>query len=227
VCSSDLKAFVKQADGTIVGNEKGTDITEYAKQINGEWYDSRTTGALKEFYGSSIPDVSGSFSLKADYRAFSLSAMFTYALGGKVYDGVYATYMSTGGNPSAYHSDLLKLAWKEKPEGMTADSPNRIWYGGTPQINSAETFNTSGTSSRWLVSGDYLVLKNITLGYKLPRSFVQRTLGLQSIGISATCENLFSLTARKGMNPQQSMSGMQYNYVTIPRVFSVGVNIKL
>ncbi|MDR0961405.1 MAG: SusC/RagA family TonB-linked outer membrane protein [Mediterranea sp.] len=221
-------AYIKLPDGEIIGNEEGTNITDYSTNINGEYYTNRTTAALKEFHGTSIPAVTGSFSANIDYRNFSLSALFTYSLGGQIYDGVYRSYMSTGTTPNAYHTDLLTQSWKEMPEGMTADSPDRIWYGGIPQINSTQSeYNNAGNSSRWLVSGDYLVLKNVSLSYQLPRSFVKRTLGLEAISVNTTCENLFSLTARRGMNPQMSVAGTQSNYIVIPRVFTVGVNIKL
>jgi hypothetical protein len=71
-----------------------------------------------------------------------------------------------------------------------------------------------------------LVMKNITLSYQLPKNWVKK-LDLQNVGLSLSCENLFTLTARQGMNPQQSFSGTQSNYLVTPRVFSVGVQIKL
>ena len=86
--------------------------------------------------------------------------------------------------------------------------------------------NNNSASSRWLVSSDYLVVKNLTLSYRLPASFVKR-LDLQGISVSTNCENLWTFTARQGMNPQQSFGGSQYNYLVTPRVFSVGINIKL
>lgn len=36
--------------------------------------------------------------------------------GGKTYDGVYASLMSTGTSPSNYHTDIMK-SWKSAPEG--------------------------------------------------------------------------------------------------------------
>ena len=87
------------------------------------------------------------------------------------------------------------------------------------------TYNNT-TSSRWLTSSDYLVIKNITLSYQLPKSLL-KYLDLQGVSVSANCENLWTFTSRQGMNPQQSFSGSQSNYLVTPRVFSVGVNIKL
>ncbi|WP_176700036.1 hypothetical protein, partial [Roseivirga seohaensis] len=41
----------------------------------------------------SIPDVYGAFTNSLNYKGFSLSVMFAYSLGGKIYDGNYAGLM--------------------------------------------------------------------------------------------------------------------------------------
>jgi TonB-linked SusC/RagA family outer membrane protein len=222
---ADLEKNYVKVDDTVIGNDEGTDITANAIKVGDEYYVNNTTYALKEFHGSSLPKVYGSFTGSVAYKSISLSALFTYALGGKTYDGVYASLMGTGGTPSSYHADIIN-SWKAVPEGMTETSENRIDPNGIPMINNTLSADNNATSSRWLTSADYLVLKNITLSYQLPKRWV-KILDLQEIGISANCENLFTLTARQGMNPQQAFDGSQYNYLVTPRVFSIGVNIKL
>ena len=155
----------------------------------------------------------------------TLSAVFTYALGGQTYDGVYKGLMSAGGTPSNLHEDVMN-SWNGVPAGMTETSPDRIKKDGIPELNYKTYSTNNAASSRWLTSADYLVLKNLTLSYQLPKNWVKK-FDLQNVGLSVSCENLFTLTARQGMNPQQSMSGTQSNYLVTPRVFSVGLNVKL
>ena len=150
--------------------------------------------------------------------------MFTYSIGGKVYDAVYSSLMSTGTSPNNYHKDILK-SWSEIPSGMTEDSQDRIWYGGIPQINSSMTSTNNATSSRWLTDASYLVLKNINMSYSLPKAWVN-ALTLESIRLNLSCENAFTCAKRRGMNPQQSFNGYQYNYLVTPRVFTIGVDVK-
>lgn len=219
------KNYIEMEDGTVIGNAEGTDITKSVTTIGGEHYVNNTTYALKEFQGSALPKVYGSFAGNVSYKSLSLSALFTYSLGGKTYDGVYASLMSTGSSPSNMHADIMK-SWTAAPAGMTETSADRIDPSGIPQINNTMSTYNNAASSRWLTSSDYLVLKNITLSYTLPKAWV-KAVSLQNVGVSVTCENLFTLTARQGMNPQQSFSGSQSNYLVTPRVFSVGVNIKL
>ena len=59
----------------------------------------------------------------------------------------------------------------------------------------------------------------------MPKELVKKV-DLDGVGITASVENLFTATARQGMNPQQSFNGIQQNYLVTPRVFSVGVNVK-
>lgn len=215
---------VTTADGQTVGNAGGNDISKYVTQIGNEYYVNNTSYALKEYHGSAIPKVYGSFAPSVRYKDLSLSMMFTYSIGGKVYDAVYSSLMSTGTSPSNYHKDILK-SWSEIPSGMTEDSQDRIWYGGIPQINSSMTSTNNATSSRWLTDASYLVLKNINMSYSLPKAWVN-ALTLESIRLNLSCENAFTCTKRRGMNPQQSFNGYQYNYLVTPRVFTIGVDVK-
>lgn len=215
---------VTTADGQTVGNADGNDISKYVTQIGNEYYVNNTSYALKEYHGSAIPKVYGSFAPSVRYKDLSLSLMFTYSIGGKVYDAVYSSLMSTGTTPSNYHKDILK-SWSEIPSGMTEDSQDRIWYGGIPQINSSMTSTNNATSSRWLTDASYLVLKNINMSYSLPKAWVN-ALTLESIRLNLSCENAFTCTKRRGMNPQQSFDGYQYNYLVTPRVFTIGVDVK-
>ncbi len=217
--------FITLDDGSTVGNADGTDITENVTTINGKYYVNNTTYAQRSFHGSAIPKVYGSFTLNLGWKDLSLSALFTYSLGGKVYDGVYQDLMSVSGTPSSMHSDILK-SWTSAPEGMTETSANRIDPDGVPMINYGTSSTDNATSSRWLTSGDYLVFKNLTVSYKLPKAWL-RPIHVQSVGVNLTCENLFTITARRGMNPQQSFSGSQSNYLVVPRVFTIGLDVKL
>lgn len=215
---------VTTADGQTVGNADGNDISKYVTQIGNEYYVNNTSYALKEYHGSAIPKVYGSFAPSVRYKDLSLSLMFTYSIGGKVYDAVYRSLMSTGTSPNNYHKDILK-SWSEIPSGMTEDSQDRIWYGGIPLINSSMTSTNNATSSRWLTDASYLVLKNINMSYSLPKAWVN-ALTLESIRLNLSCENAFTCTKRRGMNPQQSFNGYQYNYLVTPRVFTIGVDVK-
>jgi hypothetical protein len=149
----------------------------------------------------------------------------TYSLGGKVMDTSYYSLMSTSGNSAeALHEDILK-SWNGIPEGMTATSANRIDPNGIPVIDHNLSTYNNAMSDRWLTSASYLVMKNITLSYELPKLMV-RNWGLQGVTVNAGVENAFTITARQGLNPQYGFSGTQDATYTTARIFNVGATVK-
>jgi len=189
----------------------------------------------KDWSGTATPTAYGSFGLNLSWKGLSLSTLFTYSLGSKVYDGIYAGKMGIGATPSSAHADNLK-SWTEAPAGMTVDSPNRIDPNGVPMLYTFSTYkmngtdvsisNNAGTSSRWLVSGNYLVIKNITLSYELPKKLL-KPLQMQGLSINVTCENLATFSARKGLNPQYNFSGTtSSNDFVTARVISGGLTLR-
>ncbi len=226
---NDEDYFIKTTvDGVekVYGNPEGTECVENYVIINGVPYSTNPSSqAKKEFHGSSIPKVYGGFNFNVSYKNFTANAVFTYALGGKLIDGVYAGMMAAGKSASSQHVDILK-SWSGVPAGMTETSANRIDRNGIPVINSdLNSYTHSTSSSQYLVSSNYLTLKNISVSYKLPKT-IAKALTMQSITLSATCENLFVKAHRKGLDPQQSFAGSQSNYLVTPRVFSASLNIK-
>ena len=200
--------------------------------INGEPYVwNPGSYGKKDWSGTATPTVYGSFGLNFSWKGLTLSSIFTYGLGAKVYDGIYAGKMGVSANPSSVHEDNLK-AWTEAPAGMTATSPDRIDPNGIPMNYTFSTYdnvsisNNAGTSDRWLVSGNYLVVKNIALSYALPKRWLT-PLQIQGLSITASGENLFTFAARKGLNPQYSFGGVtSTNTFVTARVFTAGINVK-
>lgn len=216
---------VLNADGNVIaGNEDGRDITKEVVCIDGNYYVNAITYALKENHGTAVPTVYGSFTPSISYKSLTISALFTYSLGGKVYDNIYKSLMTTTTTPHNYHTDIMR-SWNGVPEGMTEDSPNRIWKDGVPQINSYTSADNNAVSSRWLTSANYLILKNLYMSYDLPKEWV-RAISMEGIRVNLSCENLFTSSKRQGMNPQQSLDGYQYNYLVTPRIFTIGLDIK-
>lgn len=236
---------IVQADGTIIGgmyectadgtpildaqgNKRliSTELTEDKyRMINGKYYVLQTTYAQKQWKGSALPKTYGSFSGTVKYKDFTLQAMFTYSMGGKVLDSVYRSLMTPDQNPANYHVNIMN-AWNGTPEGIEEDSPNRITTAVNPEINYLTSTDNNSVSDRWLVSRNYLCFKNINLTYTLPMSLT-RHCGIQKAQLSFSAENLHIWGARKGMNPMMGISGGQSNYLVPARVFTFGLNVNI
>ena len=215
------------------GGEGGQDQTigdgtselpaEHVVKIGNEYYTKNPSFAKRDWSGSVIPKVYGSFNTALSYKRFTLSALATYALGGKTIDYSYQSMMSMSGSPRSLHTDLLN-AWSGAPQGISEDSPNRIDPDGIPVVDFERSSFNNATSSRFLTDGSYLVIKNIALSYSLPMRWIQR-LDLQTVNLTGSIENLATFTKRKGMNPQQSFAGTNDIMVT-PRIFTLGVSLQ-
>lgn len=211
----DLESYTVEGDNAIP--------EEYLVKIGDDYYTTYTSYAKKDWSGSAIPKVYGSLSTSISWKNLTLSGLFTYALGGKVYDGSYAGLMGVTANPSAVHKDVLK-SWNGIPEGMTENAPNRINPEGIPAVNYELSSKNNAQSTRFLTDASYLVIKNINLGYTFPKEWIQK-LDLKSLTLNATVENLATFTKRRGMNPQQSFSGTSNDKLVTPRVFTIGVSV--
>ena len=227
---NDEDYFVKIGDQTF-GNTEGTEIsgdnTNAIVVINGVPYSYLTTYGKREFHGSAIPKAYGGFHFTISWKGLSLYTLFTYQLGGKIMDSNYSSLMSASGTPYSLHKDAAS-GWTYEQ----ATATDAIDKNGIPQLNNAPLIpgtslepDLNSTSSRWLTSASYLILKNLNLSYELPKSLV-RKIDLDGVAVTIACENLFTKTARKGMNPQQNYSGTQSNTFVTPRVFTVGLNVK-
>ena len=228
---NDEDYYFTAADGTVYGNQEKAEISgdnlNTLVVIDGVPYSYVTTYAKKEFHGSAIPKAYGGFHFTISWKGLSLYTLFTYQLGGKVMDSNYSSLMSASGTPYSLHKDVLKGWTVEQATSVDAVDPN-----GIPQLNNSPLIpgtaieaDLNSTSSRWLTSANYLILKNLNLSYNLPTNLV-RKIDLEGVAVTLACENLFTKTARKGMNPQQNFSGTQSNTFVTPRVFTVGVNVK-
>lgn len=239
-----VKYHIKEADGTIVGgsfkcNTDGSPILENGEKvrnsteltadkyvkINGKYYVNQATYAQKRFCGSALPNMYGSFGANVSYKGLTLTALFTYSLGGKIYESNYSSLMSAGQAPQNHHVDVLN-SWKGVPEGMTEESADRINPNINPEYNYLTNTDNNASSDRWLVSRNYFCFKNLNLSYALPKSWC-KAVDCQAVQVSVATENLGIWGSLKGMNPMMGIGGGQGNYMVPARVVTFGLNVNL
>ncbi|MDE6577522.1 MAG: SusC/RagA family TonB-linked outer membrane protein, partial [Muribaculaceae bacterium] len=188
-------------------------------QIGDKYYTTKTSYASNDFNGTSLPTVTGSFGTNLRWRDLSLGLLFTYALGGKTLDSTYTTLMSTSAG-GALHKDVLNSWTEDMAQGIDENSPNRVNPNINPELNTYfTTDNNAGSNSRWLVSNNYLALKNLNINYDLPKSWMQ-AIKMKGMSLGFSIDNVFIATKRKGMNPRYSNAGGQGNYFVASRVYA-------
>jgi TonB-linked SusC/RagA family outer membrane protein len=146
----------------------------------------------KKATGDLLPTVYGGFGTSLEFYGFDLSVMFSYQLGGKIWDYTYQDLMHGGSSSSAgqnWHKDILN-AW-------SVDNPN----SNIPALNASDSY-VNASSDRWLTTSNYLSINNITLGYTVPKNLT-RKFGVESLRIYGVADNLALFSARKGLDPRQ------------------------
>jgi len=207
---------VDPADGYalyVADPEKMVKNDTSARVINGVNATTDQNKALYHYAGSAIPDLFGTFGSTVKYKGLQLDVMFSYQIGGLMYDTNYSALMQSGNNyGSAFSTDILNR-W-QKPGDIT-DVP-RLDVTRSPQSNAA--------SDRWLIGSDYLSLRQINLSYKLPSDLISK-LEIDNATIYVNGENLMLFTKRQGMDPTQTFNGTTQNRYIPSRVITLGVNL--
>jgi TonB-linked SusC/RagA family outer membrane protein len=184
-----------------------------ARVVNGVNVTTNQNKALYHYAGSAIPDLFGSFGTSFKYKGLQLNAMFSYQIGGQMYDTNYALLMHTGNEyGSALSTDILNR-WQQ-PGDIT----------DVPRLDINRNTQSSAASDRWLEKSDYLALRQINLSYKLPSDLTSK-LEIDNATIYINGENLFLFTKRQGMDPTQTFNGTTQNRYIPSRVITMGFNL--
>lgn len=201
-------------------NTTGT-LFEYRQLVPGANIQRMTTstyGSATEVYldKSLIPDLRGAFRLSGQVGNFDFSTQFLYSLGGWAYDGQYGELMNDrfGAAGNNFHSDILNR-WQQ-PGDIT----------NIPRLGDGIDQLAGSTSSRFVVSTDYLALNNARVGYTVPKSFLGES-GIDALNLWVSGDNLFIESARNGFFPNITESGnsgrRQY---APPTTITLGVRVK-
>ncbi len=175
--------------------------------------------AARMIVGKYTPDYTGGFTNTFSYKGLDLSVFFYFVTGNNIYNSA-GRYMTAGfyNGWDNQTTDVLK-GWT-KPGDVTNVPRAGAYYG-----------SGASTSSRWLYKGDYLRLKNLTLGYTLPKSLLSN-LNISSARFYISGINLLTYTKYPGdpevnTNVVSNIAGGK-DFYTIPqaKTFTIGLNIK-
>ena len=183
---------------------KGNEVDEYITS------NTNIASSSRYYCGNRIPDLFGSIGTNFSWKGIDFSVLTTYSIGGKVYDSVYSGLMNPFYYGQTFHSHQLR-AW-QKPGDIT----------DVPRV---EVGTSSITSDRFLVDASYFAIKNITLGYTIPKK-AANYIGLKSVRVYVSLDNLALFTHMEGMNPTYSLSGGTGYVYTPSRSFIAGLDIK-
>ncbi|MFK2296841.1 SusC/RagA family TonB-linked outer membrane protein [Bacteroides fragilis] len=212
---SGRRVFITpEGDRTLLMFEKGgwfyEDGTEYAGEF--EPVDC----------GNTLPTWYGGWTNNFNYKGFDLSLFFQFSGGNKIYNGTKASVsdMRYWNNSK----DVYKKYWT--PERTHAEYPMPI-YGDNYSNGSALPI------SDLVERGDYLRLKNVSLGYTFNTKNWSKAVGISALRLYVQAQNLFVITGYSGMDPETLTNvesatlsgGTDKNTLPQARTYTIGVNL--
>ena len=212
---SGRRVFITpEGDRTLLMFEKGgwfyEDGTEYAGEF--EPVDC----------GNTLPTWYGGWTNNFKYKGFDLPLFFQFSGGNKIYNGTKASVsdMRYWNNSK----DVYKKYWT--PERTHAEYPMPI-YGDNYSNGSALPI------SDLVEKGDYLRLKNVSLGYTFNTKNWSKAVGISALRLYVQAQNLFVITGYSGMDPETLTNvesatlsgGTDKNTLPQARTYTIGVNL--
>lgn len=142
--------------------------------------------------GSVLPDAMGGITNSFSYKNFDLSFLFNFVLGGDIYNSSSKRQLGVVTNWNMT-TDIFDR-WQKpgdiaKYPRLTLDT--RTYGSSTPWIN----------TTMWLQDGTFARLRNVTLGYSLPKTITNK-LKIQSFRMSLIGTNLLTFTKYTGLDPE-------------------------
>ena len=204
----EVNAYVDANGNKIMPDANPGDL-KFA-DVNG---DGKITSDDRTNIGNGTPDWTFGLNAYAEWKGFDLSAFFQGVYGADVFDATYRQDIASGNYPT-----WVLSRWTG--EGTS----NRI-----PILKQGDSKNWV-CSDIYIQDGSYLRLKNLTLGYTLPRQMT-RKIGLDRFRVFGMAENLFTWTRYWGFDPEigsgSTSLGVDYGVYPQARTFTVGFNITL
>ncbi|MEK6492718.1 TonB-dependent receptor [Myroides odoratimimus] len=210
-----LGIFQSQSEIDAHRSKEGTLIQPNARPGDFKFEDSNGDGKIdnndKQFMDAYVPKITYSFGLNLEYKNFDLSMFFQGVGDVKVFNG----YKFTAYNASlqGYNLDSRVMgAW-------TPDNPN----ASLPRLSTKDDNQNYGTTSSWyLEDASYLRLKNLTIGYTMPKSVMSSLSPKSSLRIFMSGDNLFTITGYDGIDPEVGGVGMDVARYPVSRTISGG-----
>ena len=163
--------------------------------------------------GKPTPDWTYGLNLNADWKGFDLNVFFQGVIGADIFDATWRQDIASG-----YYPTWVLQRWTG--EGTS----NKI-----PMLKLGDSKNWV-CSDIYVQDGSYLRLKNISLGYTLPRQLTKKV-NVERFRMYVRAENLFTWTKYWGFDPEIGTSstsmGVDYGVYPQARIFTVGFNLSL
>jgi hypothetical protein len=184
--------------------------------------------SCQTFIGNPWPKMIYGINMNLEYKGFDLSVLFQGATGFEIFNGVKAYTQVFGGDGNTT-KDIFNVSFFGE-NGLT-NVPRMGFFDDKQNCisDSNTNRNYSTVSTFFLEKGDYLKLKNLVVGYSLPKSWANKV-SMENVRIYLSEQNMFTLTKYTGIDPEIGGNALargldhQNRYLT-SRLISFGLDL--
>lgn len=217
------------ADGKEIGvyyQQANTGVGDLIYSDNGK---GRVTAASRKYIGNPWPKLTLGLNLNFGYKGLDVAAVFSGAFGFDIMNLVTPyTHMFMSDNTTAA---IFQTSCYGKDNTTVTEHP-RVGYlneSGSVIGDGAANRNYSTVSGYLVEKGDYLKLKNLSVGYTLPQKW-SRKAKMEKLRVYFSAQNLFTITKYTGFDPEIGGSSLMYNVDNInrylpSRLYSFGLDL--
>lgn len=182
--------------------------------IYGNTYDNQFTGT------SMTPKYTFGLQLNASWNNFDVSMLWSGSVGFDLYWAQFGFNLPTTGYGSALGQRVADDHYYYG-EGNTSDPTPDNLTGKYPRLlNNSNAAQNKAESTFYLYNGNFLKLKNLSVGYTLPVTISQKVFA-ERVRLYFSAENLFTITSFPGQDPE---IGNSIGYPSLKQL-SFGANI--
>ncbi len=154
--------------------------------------------SARQFVGSPWPTLQAGAQLNASYKNFTFNLQLVGVFGDKIYDDIRRVL------------DSYQLTnFRKDIDPWSASNPN----SKDPRLaveqasDPTATTNNMAETSRWLENGSYVRIRNVEIGYVLPRKVLGAS-GISNARVFISGQNLLTITGYRGMDPDVVGNGI-------------------
>lgn len=229
-----LREGVDEIIGNPTSLKVGEDVQAYyirlwagADPENGDplWFTDETrrettndfSQAQRVYYKSASPKGFGGVGTSLTYKFITLDAQFNYQYGNYLFNTWDFIFTGDGAFFGLNHNRKQLERW-QKPGDIT----------DVPRFVAGNATSSNNVSTRYLYRGDFIRLRNISLGFDLPSRLAQRA-RLSNARLYFRGTNLWTKTFDNDltMDPEQPVNGQSDLQFFNPKSYTVGLSIQL
>ena len=222
-----------------------------------KYKDLNNDGVIDEndrtYLGNPLPKFTFGWTNTFRYKDFDLTIFINGSYGNKVFnylrmklDGMNSVWQNQAATVKNRSTITAIDPNKDYSNGYTGNNSGTVWNWyddidnvqvvsptSLPAVRLNDPNSNRRISDRYVEDGSYLRMKNITIGYTVPKKYL-RHVGLDNVRVYCNIQNLFTITGYDGYDPEIGAStadsngyvyGLDNGRYPSPTVYSFGLNL--